>query len=289
MNTTVKSQSWLDTTLYPFENKFTQLEAGKMHYIDEGQGDIILFIHGTPTWSFIYRDYISSLSKKYRCIAIDHIGYGLSEKPENFNGTPQNHSQNLTEFIEKLNLENITIVVHDFGGSIGLSSAIKNHNKIKQVVLFNTWLWKTKDNKEVQKIDKILNSGIGKFMYLNLNFSPKYLLKKGFYNKKNLSKNIHKQYIKPFPNKISRLALLQMGKSLLGSSDWYEEQWNNLDKIEQKPFLILWGTKDEFLTTDYLEKWKNKLPNAIVNEFKCGHFIQEEKTNETIQEIEKFM
>jgi haloalkane dehalogenase len=289
MNFSIQAQKWLDTTLYPFENKFIQLDEGKMHYVDEGEGDIILFVHGTPTWSFLYREYITELSKKYRCIAIDHIGFGLSEKPEGFNGKPQSHSKNLTELIEKLDLKNITIVVHDFGGPIGLSSAISNHNRIKQVVMFNTWLWETKSNPDAQKIDKIINSKMGKFLYLRMNFSPNNLLKKGFHDKKNLSKKIHKQYINPFPNKLSRFSLLNLGKSLVGSSDWYQEQWLNLGKLEQKSWLILWGTKDEFITTDYLQKWKKRLPNAKIKEFNCGHFLQEEKTKETIQEIERFM
>ncbi len=289
MSLSVQAQQWLDTTLYPFENKFIALEAGQMHYVDEGEGDIILFIHGTPAWSFLYREHITELSKNYRCLAIDHIGFGLSEKPEKFDGKPQSHSKNLTEFIEMLNLKEITLVVHDFGGPIGLSSAIQNHNRIRQVVMFNTWLWETKSNPEAQKVNKIINSVIGQFLYLRMNFSPKYLLKKGFYEKKKLSKKVHKQYIKPFPNKFSRISLLNLGKSLVGSSDWYQEQWLDLDKLEQKPWLILWGTKDEFITTTYLQKWKKRMPTAKVKEYDCGHFVQEEKTKETIQEIERFM
>jgi len=80
-----------------------------------------------------------------------------------------------------------------------------------------------------------------------------------------------------------------MDKSLLGSSDWYQKQWEQLDKIANKPWLILWGTKDEYITADYLQKWKKRLPHAIVKEYRCGHFIQEEQTAETIREIDNFM
>ena len=249
-----------------------------MHYVDEGEGDIILFVHGTPAWSFLYREHIAELSKNYRCIAIDHIGFGLSEKPEAFDEKPESHSFNLTEFIEKLDLKKITIAVHDFGGPIGLSSAIQVHDRIKQVVMFNTWLWETKTNPEAQKVDNIINSGIAKFLYLRMNFSPKYLLKKGFHEKKNLSKKTHEHYIKPFPNKSSRASLLNLGKSLVGSSDFYQEQWLSLDRLEQKPWLILWGTKDEFITTKYLDKWKKRLPNAPVREYACGHFQKKRLT-----------
>jgi len=289
MNLLLQAQTWVDTTLYPFNNNYVQLDAGKMHYVDEGQGDVILFVHGTPTWSFLYRDFIKSLSKNHRCIAIDHIGFGLSDKPKDFDGTPESHSKNLSAFIKKLNLKNITLVVHDFGGPIGLSSAIEQSDRIKQLVVFNTWLWETKSNPGAQKVDKILNGALGKFMYLNLNFSPKVLVKKAFYNKKQLTKSIHKHYIRPFPNKTSRWSLLNIGKALVGSSDWYETQWQNLNKIDQKRWLILWGTEDQFITTDYLDKWKKRLPQAKVQTFKSGHFVQEEKTTQAIKAIKQFM
>ena len=120
----VSAQKWLNKSLYPFENHYIQLSSGKMHYVDQGKGDVILFVHGSPTWSFLYRDFISSMSKKYRCIAIDHIGFGLSEKPEDFDGKPQSHSKNLTSFIKKLDLKEITLVVHDFGGPIGIGLSL---------------------------------------------------------------------------------------------------------------------------------------------------------------------
>tara|TARA_R110002050_G_scaffold202591_1_gene337777 strand:- start:7882 stop:8367 length:486 start_codon:yes stop_codon:yes gene_type:complete len=148
MNTTSFSQSWVDTTQYPFETKFLRLEAGNMHYVDEGKGEILLFIHGTPTWSFLYRDMIKELSKDYRCIAIDHMGFGLSQKRDSVAATPEWHAQNLSEFINKLDLKDVTLVVHDFGGPIGLAAGIQNSERIKRVVLFNTWLWATEHRKD---------------------------------------------------------------------------------------------------------------------------------------------
>lgn len=289
MNTPSFSQSWVDTTLYPFENKFLRLEAGNMHYVDEGKGEILLFVHGTPTWSFLYRDIIKELSKDYRCIAIDHLGFGLSEKPDSVAGTPEWHSQQLSEFINKLDLKDITLVVHDFGGPIGLAAGIQNSERIEKVVLFNTWLWSTNHKKEAQKIDKTINSWLGKFLYLNLNASPKFLLKKGFANKKNLPKAIHQQYIHPFPDKNSRIPLMDLGKSLVGSSDWYQSQWEQLHHLTDKKWLIIWGTEDKFITMDNLEKWQERIPNAKTTELKCGHFVQEEATDESIQAIRNFM
>ena len=166
---------WLDRNLYPFKDRYLDLKHGALHYIDEGAGEVLLFVHGTPAWSFLYRDFIKHFSKKFRCIAIDHLGFGLSHHPKKFNGSVEEHAENLNEFINKLDLREFTLIVHDFGGPIGLAAAIKNHSRIKSVVMFNTWLWETKSNKEALKVDRIVNSWLGRFLYLHLNFSPKFL------------------------------------------------------------------------------------------------------------------
>lgn len=289
MNTPLHAQDWLNSVEYPFDHKYIELESGIMHYVEEGEGDVILFVHGTPTWSFLYRDFIKILSKNYRAIAIDHIGFGLSEKPADFAGRPQDHAKNLSEFIEKMDLREITLVVHDFGGPIGLSAAIQHFERIKQVVLFNSWLWETKSNKTALKADRIINSFIGRFLYLRLNFSPKVLLKKGFADKEKLSGEIHKHYIKPFPNKNMRWALYKIAQSLVGSSGWYQEKWKELSVLENKPWLILWGTRDEFFTLDFLDKWIERLPDASVVKFRAGHFVQEEQTDEAVSAMRNFL
>ena len=285
----VKAQKEFYTDAYPFESRFLQINAGQLHYVDEGEGDPILFVHGTPTWSYLYRDFIKSFSSTHRCIAIDHIGFGLSEKPVGGAGSAKDHSANLLEFIQKLDLKNITLVVHDFGGPIGLGAAIEDADRIKQIVAFNTWLWATKDNPSAQKIDKILNSGIGRFMYLNLNFSPKVLLKKGFSDKKKLSRKAHKAYLYPFPTKESRLSLLQIGQSLLGDSDWYQQQWDRLDVLADKKWLFLWGMEDDFIGPEYLLRWSERLEKAKIHQFDCGHFVQEEASAPSIVALRSFL
>lgn len=188
-----------------------------------------------------------------------------------------------------MDLHNIILVVHDFGGPIGLAAGIDHPDRIKRVVLFNSWLWENESNDEAQKADRIINSFLGKFIYLNLNFSPKVLLKKGFANKENIPKEIHHQYIKPFPNKNSRWALYRIAQSLVGSSDWHQRQWEQLTVLEDKPWLILWGTVDKFFTPDYLDKWKERLPEAKIVKFPCGHFVQEERTDEAILTMRYFL
>ena len=283
--------NWLNTRDYPFDHHYMTMPAGRMHYLDEGQGDqVLLFVHGTPTWSFLYRDVIRAFAKKYRCVAIDHLGFGLSDVSKTtFDGTPASHAQNLKQLIEWLDLRNITLIVHDFGGPIGLAAALDISDRIDRVVLFNSWLWATEDTPEVQKIDKLVRSWLGRFLYLRLNISPKYLLKQGFSDKTLLPKGIHRQYIKPFPTRASRRPLLQIAEALAGSSDWYQEQWERLNTLAGKEWLILWGTKDRFITPAFLEKWQDQLPDAQVQRFDCGHFVMEERTEEVIERIGRFL
>ena len=101
--------SWLDKTEYPFEPKWFQINGQNLHYIDEGQGEILLFVHGTPSWSFDFRNLIKELSKTHRCIAIDHIGFGLSDKPTQYDYSTQNHSETLAKFIHDKELNDFTM------------------------------------------------------------------------------------------------------------------------------------------------------------------------------------
>src|SRR5690606_1430255 len=105
---------WLDKTEYPFTPHYFEVNAQRLHFIDEGKGETILFVHGTPSWSFDFRNVIKVLQDHYRCVAIDHMGFGLSDKPESYDCSAQRHSLTLTQFILQQDLNNLTLVVHDF-------------------------------------------------------------------------------------------------------------------------------------------------------------------------------
>ncbi len=132
------AKHWLDTSEYPFTSKYFNINGHQLHYLDEGQGETILFVHGTPSWSFDFRNIIKRLKTDFRCVAMDHIGFGLSDKPEEYNYSTQNHSKTLEKFVSEMKLDNLTLVVHDFGGPIGLNFAIQNPEKVKKVVILNS-------------------------------------------------------------------------------------------------------------------------------------------------------
>ncbi len=124
--------------LYPFTSFYFDLNPYKLHYLDEGEGEALLFLHGNPTWSFYYRSLIRSFRGRYRCIAPDHIGCGFSDKPQDYNYTLETHIDNLEKLVDFLDLKDITLVVHDWGGAIGMGLAVRKPKLIKRLVLFNT-------------------------------------------------------------------------------------------------------------------------------------------------------
>jgi pimeloyl-ACP methyl ester carboxylesterase len=269
--------SWLNRNEYPFLSKFFHINGHKLHYIEEGQGDPILFVHGTPSWSFDFRNIIKELRKTHRCIAIDHIGFGLSDKPEIYDYSTQNHSKTLEAFIQEKQLENITLVVHDFGGPIGLNVAIKHPGRIKNIVVLNSWLWSSKTDPGFIKVSKVLKSPLLPFLYRYLNFSPKFILPKSFGDNK-LPRELKDQYTKPFQNKSQRNGALAFAKSLLNDQDWFEELWKNKTPIENKPTLFIWGMKDPVIKPDHLYKFLTGFPNATTVKLEtAGHFPQEEQ------------
>ncbi|MBV6643034.1 MAG: alpha/beta fold hydrolase, partial [Cyclobacteriaceae bacterium] len=160
-----KTFHWLDKAEYPFQSHYYHINGHDMHYVDEGKGPVLLYVHGTPSWSFDFRHVIKSLSSQFRCIAIDHIGFGLSDKPKEYDYSTQNHSKTLEKFILEKDLKDISLVVHDFGGPIGLNFAIQHPDRIKQLVIMNSWLWSAEHEPDFKKIRKILKNPLLPFLY----------------------------------------------------------------------------------------------------------------------------
>jgi len=281
--------TWVNKDFFPFESRWIKIDQHDLHYIDEGQGEILLFVHGTPEWSFGFRDLVKDLRLEYRCIAIDHLGFGLSDKPTDANYSCQAHAARLEMFIGALNLHNITLVANDFGGSIGLSYAIQHPDNIHKIVLFNTWMRSLKNDKHYSGPAKIMTTWLGKFMYLKLNFPVNIVMPAAFGDKNKLTKEIHRHYKLALPAG-QRTAAYAFSGELLRASEWWETLWNKLETIKNKQFLIFWGMKDKFVPAYELETWKSKLPDATVVTFDdAGHFVQEEKPEEMAMAIRKFL
>jgi haloalkane dehalogenase len=282
--------SWVDRTAYPFQPHYLNVDGGQMHYVDEGQGQPVVMVHGTPTWSFLYRALIKDLSAEHRVIAPDHIGFGLSAKPEGWSYRPQDHARNLETLIEQLGLKDIVLVVHDFGGPIGLSYALDHAENISALVIFNTFMWSLKGDPAFERPAQLFNNGIGRWLYLRQNFSANMMVRSAWGKRRPLTREIHHQYTQALPNAQSRLGTWRFMQSLLGESAWYESLWDRRDCIADKPALILWGRQDIAFKEKELARWKAFFPQAKALAYpQVGHFVPDEAGQESAEEIHAFL
>ena len=278
--------AWLDEKEYPFKDHYFKTPYGDMHYVDEGSGDPIVFVPGNPSWSFEAREMIKSLSGEYRCIAVDHIGFGLSDKPFDFSYLPEDHARNLNTLLDSLDLQNITMVVGDWGGPIGLSYAINHPGRIKSAVITNTWLWSVKDDWYYAAYSSFVGGPIGRWLIRNRNFFAKNVVQMAFGDKSKLTPHIHKHYLEQFPTPEDRKGNWVFPAQVTGASDWLETLWNKRSVLNDKVKVIAWGGKDIAFREKELQTWIKAFPTATVMRFpNSGHFIPEENPLELAEAI----
>ncbi|WP_212748435.1 alpha/beta fold hydrolase [Maribacter algarum] len=288
MNLSAQNPKWLDRKEYPFESNYFQLPIGKMHYLDEGQGENIVMVHGNPGWSFEFRNIVKELSKSHRCIVPDHIGFGLSDKPYDWEYLPENHAKNFELLMDSLNLDNILLVVNDWGGPIGLSYALKHPEKIKKLVIMNTWLWSVENDPYYKKFSSFMGGGMGRFLIKNFNFFGKSVVKQAVGDKKKLTKHIHKHYYKHLESKKDRKGCYTFPKEIIGSSKWLDSLWLQREKIYAIPTTIIWGMKDIAFREQELNQWiANSQNPTIIKLPEIGHFPQEEAPKIIINELKR--
>ena len=270
------------------------LRDGEMHYVDEGSGPPILFVHGTPTNSYEYRHLIAALSKRFRCIAPDHLGFGESARPRSFAYTPEAHAAVLREFVERLGLDDFTLVVHDFGGPIGLP-LITDHPShsphVSRLILMNTWAWPLDDDPKMARGARFIGGAIGRFLYRYANASLRLIMPSAYGDRKKLTPEIHRRYLDVFGDRNARVLVLHaLAKSLLGSRSHYQSLLDRLDRLRAIPVLIVWGMKDSALQPYQLERWRQLLPGAQVETIEgAGHWPHEEEPGRVVAAIERFL
>ena len=279
--TPAQAVEWLDRDLYPFESQFLEVDGGILHYVDVGPRDAtpIVLVHGTPTWSFLYRELIRGLAGEARVIAPDHIGFGLSAKPprDAFGYTPRDHSANLVALIDHLDLHDATLVIHDLGGPAGIGAALERPERIARIVVINSFAWSLADDERVEDIDGLLHSRLGEWLYLDRNVSPEFLLPSAFGDDFELTPEVKRHYTHPFADPESRVGLLEIGRSLRGQSDWYAALWARRAELEPRVVLLVFGRDDTFFGREAFDHWREAFPFANAHGLRgVGHFPQEE-------------
>ncbi|WP_129675572.1 alpha/beta fold hydrolase [Candidatus Chloroploca sp. Khr17] len=273
----MSNSAWINREEYPFASQFFSVPAGRMHYVDEGSGEPIVMIHGNPTWSFLYRNLIKRLQPEYRCIAMDHLGFGLSDKPEQWSYLPKDHAANLTAFIEGLGLQKITLVMQDWGGPLGLSYALNHPANVARIVIINTWAWPVNRDPYYIAFSGIMGGPIGRVLIMRYNFFAWSVLRQSFGDKRKLSREAHRHYLQHLATPAERIGCHVFPGQIVGSSAWLGEIWERMDTVEALPKLIVWGMKDIAFRPKELRRWQARFPSARTVELATvGHYVQEE-------------
>jgi pimeloyl-ACP methyl ester carboxylesterase len=277
MVTDITHPTWVDRKAHPFGAHTFHHPEGRMHYVDEGRGPVILFVHGTPDWSFGFRHLIKAFSDTHRCIAPDHLGFGLSDKPQGADYTVAAHARRLQDLIDHLGLRDVTLVVTDFGGGIGLAHALEHPANVKRIVLYNTWMWDLMPDKRFSGPTAIMKSWLGRFLYLRLGFSVNVMMPSGYGDKKKLTQAIHAHYQRALPDAVARVATFACVQEIQNAGPFWQAQWARVERLRTIPTLLCWGLKDRFFPPDLLERWRVALPQATVHTMPhAGHFVHEE-------------
>jgi haloalkane dehalogenase len=276
--------SWVPDELYPFESRYADVAGSRVHYVDEGTGPALLLLHGNPTWSFLYRDIITGLRDRYRCIAVDHPGFGLSSAAPGYGFTPAEHAGVLEQLVERLDISDVTMMVQDWGGPIGFAVATRRPERFTAFVIGNTWAW-PKSDPGTQLFSRLLGGPIGRRLIANRNFFVEKVLPGGV-RRVTLPEAVMNAYRGPFPTPASRRPTAVFPREILGSRPFLAEIEQRLPQLSNRPALLVWPTKDVAFRGPERRRWEKLFPDhQTVLLDGAGHYIQEDAAGEIVTAI----
>ncbi len=283
--TDTERPDWLPTALFPYADHYVHLDGHRVHYVDEGQGPVLLMLHGNPTYSFLYRGIIQGLKDRFRCIALDYPGFGLSEAAPGYDFKPESHARVVELFVDSLGLDGFTPVVQDWGGPIGMWVAARHPERVRALVVGNTWGWPKDDDRRTRWFSAALGGPIGTQLIKGANAFVEVLVPAGV-NRVKLSDDVMNAYRGPFPDEASREPTAVFPRELIGSTPFLAQLSESIEALADKPTLFVWGDKDIAFTVHDLLEWKRRLPRHRTRVLTgAGHFIQEDAPDEIAAEI----
>ena len=269
------------TELYPFTSHTLQLEKLRYHYLDEGAGnEPLLMLHGNPSWSFYYRNLILGLKDSYRCVVPDHMGMGKSDKPQNYPYTLSQHIDNLEKLVDHLKLDNITLVVHDWGGAIGMGFAVRHPERIKRLVIFNTAAFLSRKIPLSLRLCRL--PGFGAVAIRGFNAFARGAIQWACKKQERMTEEVRGGYLEPYDNFANRVATLRFVQDIPMSPDSpsypvVQHIEENLKLFRDHPVKIIWGAHDFVFNDHFLKRWQEIYPQADVCRIEdAGHYVVED-------------
>ncbi len=283
--------------LYPFEGRFFEHDGLRMHYLDEGAGPPVVMLHGNPTWSFYYRDLVKALRGNNRVIVPDHIGCGLSDKPDDsrYSYTLTRRVEDVDALLDHLGIrQNITLVLHDWGGMIGMAWASRHPERVKRLVILNTAAFHLPAGKRLPwSLWFVRKTPLGPLLVRGLNGFSRGAVRYGAVRP--LEAAVRDAYLAPYDSWRNRIGVLRFVQDipLRPGDPSYElvtEVQEGLQHFRAVPMLICWGERDFVFDGAFLAEWRRRFPDAEVHAFPdAGHFVLEDAGAEIVPLIRAFL
>jgi len=279
--------------IYPFGSHELRLKSGhSLHYLDEGSGPSLLMVHGNPTWSFYYRGLVEAFRGHYHCIVPDHLGCGLSDKPQDGAYAITDHVENLLALVRHLDLNDVTLVSHDWGGPIGFLTALSAPDRFTRFVTLNTSV-------SLQRLPRMLtllrDETIGSLLIRGLNAMVRAALLAGTGWRHRIDGAVRAGYLAPYGNWQDRIAVLRFVQEIPLEPDHPNRELlaqleRELHLFAQHPHLAIWGMKDPVFNLDCLSDLQRRFPDCEVHRFdSASHLVLEEECERIIPIMREFL
>jgi haloalkane dehalogenase len=278
---------------YPFGSCYLELDGARYHYIDQGEGDPLLFVHGNPTWSFAWRNLVKELSANYRVLAVDHMGCGFSDKPQDYPYVLAQHIENLERFIDALKLDRITLFAHDWGGAIGMGAAGKVPERFRRFVLFNTGAFRSR--RIPWRIAVCRIPWLGALGVRGLNLFVQAALRMTVCRPERMSGAVKAGYLAPYDNWQNRVAVLRFVQDIPLSTRHrsYETLVSveeGLEQFREHPLLLVWGERDWCFNEWFLHEFERRFPHAETFGIPdAGHYVFEDAWERILPRVRQFL
>lgn len=283
--------------LYPFKSNYLDVDGLRLHYLDEGQGEPVVMVHGNPSWSFYYRELVKALRGEFRCVVPDHIGMGLSDKPGDgtYAYTLDSRVRDLETLLERLSIkEGITLVVHDWGGMIGFAWAARHPERVKRLVVLNTAAFRLPADKPLPFSLKLARGPLGALAVRGLNAFSRGAVR-CCVTRKPMSPETARAYLAPYDSWTNRIAVHRFVQDIPlepGDAAWKAvvETEERLASLQGIPMLVIWGMKDFVFDAVFLKEWERRFPAAeFVRIPDAGHYVLEDAPELVIPKIRGFL
>ncbi len=280
---------------YPFEPHFLNLGGATMHYVDEGprNAEPLLFLHGNPTWSFLWREAVKRFSAERRCVAPDHIGCGFSDKPRDFPYRLETHITNVEKLVDALGLERITLVVHDWGGAIGCGFAVRRPEKVARLVVMNTAAFT--GIRAPLRIRACHVPVLGPLAVLGFNAFARAASVMATERRGGLEEPVKRGLLAPYGSWSERIATLRFVQDIPltpAHPSWSTlmDIEHGLERLQHVPMCLIWGERDWCFTPVYRAEWQRRFPKAEVHiAERAGHWVMEDAREEVLGWMQQFL